>query len=81
LLHLKWITPLCKELTAMPSSVIIQLTTQVQALADKYAITYSQVANDIKTTEQELAEMLGELTGNDFDMQGLIELTSLLKGE
>lgn len=81
LLHLKWIAPLCSELTAMPSAVITQLTTQVQNLADKYAVTYSQVANDIKTTEQELADMLGELTGNEFDMQGLAELTSLLKGE
>lgn len=80
LLHLKWIAPLSLELAAMPSAVISQLTSQVQALADKYAVTYSQVANDIKTTEQELADMMGELTGNVFDMQGLAELTSLLKG-
>ncbi|MGX9539521.1 type I restriction-modification system subunit M [Shewanella sp. A22] len=80
LLHLKWITPLSTELAAMPSAVITQLTSKVQALADKYAVTYSQVANEIKTTEQELAEMMGELTGNEFDMQGLTELTSLLKG-
>ena len=78
LLHLKWISPLCSELAAMPSAVITQLTTQVQNLADKYAVTYSQVANDIKTTEQELAEMLGELTGNEFDRQGLAELKKLL---
>ena len=64
----------------MPSAVITQLTSQVQALADKYSVTYSQVANEIKTTEQELADMMGELTGNEFDMQGLNEITSLLKG-
>ena len=81
LLHLKWIAPLNGELAAMPSAVITQLTSQVQALADKYAVTYSQVANEIKTTEQELADMMGELTGNEFDQQGLAELTSLLKGE
>ncbi|WP_261371998.1 hypothetical protein [Yersinia mollaretii] len=81
LLHLKWIAPLSTELAAMPSSVITQLTTQVQALADKYAVTYSQVANEIKNTEQELAQMMSELTGNEFDMQGLNELTRLLKGE
>lgn len=81
LLHLKWIAPLSQELAAMPSAVITQLTSQVQALADKYAVTYSQVANDIKTTEQELADMMGELTGNEFDLQGLAELTSMLKGE
>ena len=81
LLQLKWIAPLTTELAAMPSAVITQLTTQVQALADKYAVTYSQVASEIKTTEQELAEMMGELTGNEFDLQGLAELTHLLKGE
>ncbi|KAA1049478.1 type I restriction-modification system subunit M [Pseudocitrobacter sp. 73] len=81
LLHLKWIAPLSMELAALPNAVIGQLTSQVQALADKYAITYSQVSREIKTTEQELAEMMGELTGNEFDMQGLAELTSLLKGE
>ncbi|MNI28364.1 hypothetical protein D3C73_821380 [compost metagenome] len=81
LLQLKWIAPLSTELAAMPNTVISQLTSQVQALADKYAVTYSQVANEIKTTEQELAEMMGEFTGNEFDMQGLAELTKLLKGE
>ncbi|WP_133012438.1 type I restriction-modification system subunit M [Marinomonas flavescens] len=81
LLFLKWIQPLTSELAAMPSTVITQMTSQVRALADKYAVTYSQVANDIKTTEQELADMMDELTGNEFDMQGLAELTNLLKGE
>lgn len=80
LLHLKWIAPLSSELAAMPNSVITELTSKVQALTDKYAVTYSQVANEIKTTEQKLADMMGELTGNEFDMQGLNELTNLLKG-
>ncbi len=80
LLQLKWIEPLSQELAAMPSTVISQLTTKLQALADKYAVTYSQVTSEIKDTEQELAEMMGDLTGNEFDMQGLNELTNLLKG-
>ncbi|MHA0885905.1 type I restriction-modification system subunit M [Klebsiella grimontii] len=81
LLHLKWIAPLNTELAGMPNAVISQLTRQVQSLSDKYTITYSQVASNIKTTEQELAEMMSQLTGNEFDMQGLAELTNLLKGE
>ena len=81
LLHLKWITPLSKQLATMPNTVITQLTSKVQALADKYAVTYSQVASDISNTEQELATMMGELTGNEFDLQGLAELTNLLKGK
>lgn len=79
LLHLKWIAPLSTELAAMPNAVISQLTSEVQALADKYAVTYSQVSHAIKTTEQELAEMMGKLTGNEFDMQGLTELTNLIE--
>lgn len=52
LLHLKWIAPLSSELAALPSHAITQLTTKVQALANKYAVTYGQVASDIKTTER-----------------------------
>jgi len=81
LLDCKWIQPLFTELTNMPNSVINHLTTAVQALADKYAVTYSQVANDIQTTEQELASMMDDLQGNEFDMQGLAELSQLLKGK
>lgn len=81
LLELKWITPLCNELINMPSAVVNRLTNKVQALADKYAVTYSQVASEIQTSENELAEMMGQLTGDEFDMQGLAELTKLLKGE
>jgi len=80
LLYLKWIAPLSTELDIMPSAVISQLTNQVQALANKYAVTYSRVANEIKTNEQELADIMGELTGNEFDLRGLAELSSLLKG-
>lgn len=81
LLELKWIQPLCRELAGMPNSVINHLTIKVQALADKYAVTYSQVASDIQESEQELAGMMGELKGNDFDMQGLAELIELLKAK
>ncbi|WP_045388072.1 type I restriction-modification system subunit M [Vibrio rotiferianus] len=81
LLELKWITPLCKALSAMPSAVVNCLTMKVQSLADKYAVTYSQVASEIKNSEYELVEMMGQLKGNEFDIQGLAELTKLLKGE
>ncbi|MDI3245005.1 type I restriction-modification system subunit M [Pseudoalteromonas agarivorans] len=81
LLHLKWIAPLSSELAGMPSAVITQLTSKVQALADKYSVTYSQVVSNIKSTEQELSEMISELTASEFEEQGLNELISLLKGE
>ena len=80
LLEQKWITPLLHELSQLPSALITKLTNKLQTLADKYAVTYANVASDIKTTEQSLASMLDELTGNKFDQQGLAELKALLQG-
>ncbi len=79
LLELKWITPLLTELSQLPTNLIQQLTSQVQKLADKYATTYADVANEIKNTEQALASLIDELTGNEFDQQGLAELKAFLK--
>ena len=79
LLELKWIQPLGLSLNQLPTTLIQTLTTQVQALADKYATTYAHVAQEIQTTESELASMLDELTGNTFDMQGLSEFKAFLK--
>jgi len=80
LLEHKWIAPLMAELKQLPSELISQLTRQMQHLADKYATTYADIADEIKTTEQSLAGMLDELTGDTFDSQGLDELKKLLEG-
>ena len=37
--------------------------------------------DEIKNVENELANMIDELTGDEFDMKGLSELKSLLSGE
>jgi type I restriction enzyme M protein len=81
LLELKWISPLVASLNQLPTVLIQTLTTQVQALADKYATTYADVAKEIASTEAELASMIDELTGNAFDMQGLAEFKAFLKAE
>ena len=53
----------------------------MQALADKYAATYVELDEQIKASETALADMIDELTGSEFDMKGLSEFQSLLKGE
>lgn len=80
LLERKWIAPLLNELAQLPTAVISDLSNRVQTLADKYATTYADVAADIKTTEHSLVAMLDDLTGNEFDQQGLAELKALLEG-
>ena len=81
LLELKWITPLLLALHRIPDDIIAELTAKVKALADKYATTYADVATEIADTKAALATLIDELTGSDFDMKGLAELQTLLRGE
>lgn len=81
LLELKWITPLVDSLHNLPEQIINELAAKVQALADKYATTYKEVVEQILETEKSLTALIDDLTGSDFDMQGLAEFQTLLKGE
>ncbi|WP_253724258.1 type I restriction-modification system subunit M [Shewanella baltica] len=81
LLEAKWISPLLSELSQLPTNLIHQLTNQVQKLADKYAITYADVTKEIQQSEQALAGLIDQLTGSEFDLQGLAELKTFLLNE
>ena len=78
---LKWIAPLCDSLQAIPESIVAGLEKAVQTLADKYAVTYLELDKQIQASEEALAAMMDDLTGSEFDMKGLGEFQSLLKGE
>jgi type I restriction enzyme M protein len=80
LLELKWITPVVTSYNNLPISIIDELSTKTQTLADKYSITYSDVANEINDAENSLAELIGDLEGAEFDMKGLNEFKDLLNG-
>ena len=81
LLERKWIFPLNTALHQLPTVLIDTLTAKLQALADKYTVTYADNARAIQQTEASLANLIDELDGNAFDMQGLDEFKILLKGE
>lgn len=81
LLRLKWIAPLCASLRAMPEAIINSLEKKVQALVDKYAVTYLELGEQIQESEKALSAMIDELTGNEYDMKGLAEFKTLLAGE
>lgn len=51
----------------------------MNALNDKYSTTYSDVCEQIEQAEAKLGNMLGQLTGNEFDMAGIAELKTLLE--
>ncbi|WOG27420.1 N-6 DNA methylase [Endozoicomonas sp. 8E] len=78
LLERKWITPLNDALHRLPDQKMYALTGKLQALVEKYRITYADNAREIQQTEIELAGMLDELDGNEFDRKGLAELKTFL---
>ncbi len=80
LLEAKWVQPIVSAISALPNEVIEHLTDVVQALADKYAVTYTETTQKLTEEENSLADLIDELTGGDFDMQGLAQFKTLLKG-
>lgn len=81
LLELKWIAPIVTALNNLPQTIIATLSNKVQTLANKYAITYKEVANEIEQAENTLSGLMNDLEGNEFDIQGLNELKTLLNGK
>lgn len=69
------------KLEELPQTAVDELIAAVNALNDKYSTTYSDVCEQIEQAEAELGNMLGQLTGNEFDMAGIAELKTLLGGE
>jgi type I restriction enzyme M protein len=77
----KWITPLVQHIGKLPQTSINDFVTKLDDLCRKYDNTFSDVETQIKDTEESLAELIDQLTGNDFDMKGLAELKTLLGGK
>ena len=44
------------------------------ALSEKYAVSYKQINNDMAVATGELAELVDQLTGDEFAIKGLKEL-------
>lgn len=81
LLELKWITPLTDKLSKLPDAIINNLISLLKAKMNKYSVTFSQLDQEIKEAEKALSSMIDDLTGNDYDMQGLRAFQALLGGE
>ena len=54
--------------------------TKLTWLADKYKNTFSSVGEKIETTEKEVSTFVDSLTAGSFDMEGLVELKTILGG-
>lgn len=81
LLKQKWISPLVEGIGKLPDVIINDLAAKIQTLCNKYATTFPEIETQIKDMEKQLAALIDELDGNEFDMKGLSEFQMLLKGE
>lgn len=81
LLELKWIDPLTEKLSCLPDSIVDELLRKIQKLQSKYETTFFDLENEIRETEKELAKMMDDLDGSEYDLKGLREFKSLLLGE
>lgn len=73
-LELKWILPITSALEALPNTVIQTLADAITALSEKYAVTYNDIERDIVESENHLATLIGQLTGDEFVISGLANL-------
>lgn len=80
LLEAKWITPLANALNEMPKNLIADFINDITKMTEKYNDTLTSLNKQIETTQNELFSLMGELTGNDFDIKGLETLKSILGG-
>ncbi|MGN0257990.1 MAG: type I restriction-modification system subunit M [Bacteroides sp.] len=70
-LELKWILPITSAIEALPDAIIQKLADAITALGEKYAVTYNDIERGIAESEQNLAALIGQLTGDEFAIKGL----------
>ena len=74
LLRMKWIDPICEGIDSTLRSVLANLESAALALSEKYAVSYKQINDDMAVATGELAELVEQLTGDEFAIKGLKEL-------
>ena len=73
-LELKWIMPITSAIESLPDAVIKKLADAITSLSEKYAVTYNDIETGIVESEQNLATLIGQLTGDEFAISGLSNL-------
>lgn len=73
-LHKKWIDPIVCGIDETLAEVLSTFENKVRALSRKYAISYKQLNEDLKESQNELSDLINELAGDEFAIKGLVEL-------
>ena len=80
LLHEKWITPLCEQLATVPVTLLADFTASIKRLDKKYARTLQKIEQEKEDVEKKLSGLLGNLSGNEYDMAAFKQLKEMIGG-
>jgi type I restriction-modification system protein len=80
LLRQKWFVPLNAVMCRLPENMLAQFSQKLTALCDKYADTYQHISQRKQESAAALAQMMDELSGSEFDLQGIAAWQAILKG-
>lgn len=73
-LHKKWIAPICEGIVSILTAVLNTFEKAVLSLAARYAESYNDIEAHIADNLEQLAELIGQLTGDEFSIKGLNNL-------
>lgn len=79
LLETKWIKPITSGLEIIPEDVVSSLIQDIENLKAKYATTYKDIEDAKKKASKSIIGMIGELTGNSDDLEGLAEFKKYME--
>ena len=81
LLNEKWIIPVLEGIGELAYQSLGVLVNGINRIDKKYELTYSQISMEIEETERELFELINQLAASEYDLKGLNEFQSFLKGD
>ena len=80
LLRKKWFAPLIAAMHELPQQALADFCQQLAALCAKYADTYADLHQQSQQSAAELAQMMNDLTGDEFDLAGIKGWQAILGG-
>ena len=73
-LHKKWIDPVVASINDTLTDVLKAVETRVTALANKYAVSYKELGEQMAEAKQQMADLVADLTGDEYALEGLRNL-------
>jgi len=73
-LHKKWIEPICEGISGTLTAVLSTFEKAILALEAKYAESYNDIEARIIDNQNQLTNLIGQLTGDEFSIIGLNNL-------